>query len=354
MGVRDNLLKRFFKIQHDIAEKYTDIPQPIRKFLLSSINKDKRLQHADELMKLIIGVNRVMKVPLISADIKASRRFFNARMQAMQGKGLASVVSEMIEIPSQSHQIRARLYHSCNTNIPRAAILYIHGGGYSIGNIETHDEFCQHLCHYSEMSVLSIDYRLAPEHPAPAALDDSLCALKWLKTHGKDYDVDTDNICIAGDSCGGSLATVVAQQTKNTEFCPKAQLLIYPVTDHHNTYNSHHEYAEGLMLTSADKQQFEYFYIHSSDMKPSNPLISPILGELDGIAPAYIVTAELDILMDEAEAYAHKLRAHNIKTYSERMNGLPHGFLHLMNIHPLSKTTCIHMAKEFKQFVAEL
>lgn len=159
---------------------------------------------------------------------------------------------------------------------------------------------------------------------------------------------------VGGDSAGGNLSAVVAQQLKGTPHSPKAQLLIYPVTDNATHYKSYDQYGADMPLTMQDVRTFEYYYVHSGSLKLGNPLTAPMRGDATGVCPAFVVTAEMDVLVDEGEAYAHKLRREGVKVVSKRVYGQPHGFINMVGIHKGAKLELIKFAQEFAGFVKAL
>jgi acetyl esterase len=188
-----------------------------------------------------------------------------------------------------------------------------------IGSVETHDVQVRDLCRCANAVVVSVEYRLAPEDPWPAAVEDCLAATDWaLERYGR--------VAVGGDSAGGNLAAVVAQQRRDRI---AAQLLIYPATDFVDedgeTYSSRRENAEGYFLTEADLRFFEGHYaVDAPDRR--DPLLSPIHGDLDGLPPAVVVTAEFDPLRDEGDAYANAMRNAGVRVEHRRYDGLIHGF----------------------------
>lgn len=353
MGLRTNFVKTFFKAQGDMADVLANTSETMQKTLATVLGRDKRLQNSDHLMHILMAANHMLKLPLVSKNAKRSRKLFEQRMHAIKGKPLPLREIKDIKMHTAHGAMAGRYYvpHSAESNAEQGVILFFHGGGFVVGSINTHDECCQYLCQYAQLPVLSIGYRLAPEHPAPAAVEDCLNALKWLHDHAAELGVNAQKIYVAGDSAGGNLAAVVSQQTKHSPHRPAAQLLIYPVTDSQKQYSSYREYGKGLTLTMEDKHNIDYFYIHKGSLKPENPKIAPMKGSVSHVAPAYVVTSEYDLLLDEGEAYAHKLRQAGIKTYSERMYGLPHGFVNMINLHPECKLATIKLARGFRSFV---
>jgi acetyl esterase len=193
------------------------------------------------------------------------------------------------------------------------AIAYFHGGGWMLGNLESVDAVCRALAGAANAVVVSVDYRLAPEHRYPAALEDALAVTRALRERP---------LAVAGDSAGGTLAAIVARRLKTDV---AAQLLVYPVTDAGVNTPSFSEFAEGFGLTAAGMRRFWDLYLDGAD--GLQPDASPLRAEdLAGVPPAYVLTAELDVLRDEGEAYAHALRDAGVDVTLRRLEGAVHGF----------------------------
>jgi acetyl esterase len=194
----------------------------------------------------------------------------------------------------------------------RGTVAYLHGGGWVMGNLDSVDAVCRRLANEAQARVVSVDYRLAPEDPFPAALEDSLAAVKSL---------DGD-LVIAGDSAGGNLAAVIARKLRDRF---KLQVLVYPVTDAGVNTPSYAEFDEGHGLTAAAMRRFWSLYLNGGS--GLDPDASPLRAQdLTGLAPAYIVTASHDVLRDEGEAYAAALQAAGVPVTLQRLEGTIHGF----------------------------
>ncbi|HEX3290704.1 MAG TPA: alpha/beta hydrolase [Gaiella sp.] len=205
-------------------------------------------------------------------------------------------------------------------------LLYLHGGGWVLGTIETHDHVARALAAESGCAVLSLDYRLAPEHPFPAGLEDALAAAGWAHDHADALGCAPAKIAIGGDSAGANLAAVVTQRSA----LPFAfQLLVYPVTDVRGGTASYEELSEGLWLTRAGMRWFLDHYLSGADGAPEDPRVSPLLADEEAFAaspPTLVITAELDPLRDEGEAYAARLAAAGVPVEVTRYDGMIHGF----------------------------
>lgn len=214
--------------------------------------------------------------------------------------------------------------------IPRdnaPALLYLHGGGFVIGSPESHEDICRILANAAGGVVVSPDYRLAPEHPFPAALEDCAATLRWMRDQAAMLGIDAGRIVVAGDSAGGNLAAVTALMARDGDVpSVVGQLLIYPVTDQHQTAQSYTDYADGYGLTTAGMRWFRDHYLPKvedrSDWRAS-PLFVP---SLSGVAPAYVVLAGHDVLYSEGLAYAERLTAETTARF-RLWPGQIHGFV---------------------------
>lgn len=251
------------------------------------------------------------------------------------------------EIPGAAGPLRVRHY-SPDARAPRPLTVYLHGGGYVIGDLDTHDEACRILCRHAGVHVLSVDYRLAPEHPFPAALDDTLAALRWAQAHAAELGADPARVAIGGDSAGGNLAAVAAQLTARDR-PPFAQLLIYPPTDSETKRPSQALFSEGFFLSQGDRDAFARYYLEGAGVDGHDPRVSPLLApELSGLAPALVVTAGFDILRDEAEAYHAALAAAGTPARLTRIPAHGHGFLHMTGVSPGARAEMVRVAEDWR------
>ena len=229
-------------------------------------------------------------------------------------------------IPGPGGEIPVRIYTPAATG-PQPALVYFHGGGWVIGDLDTHDSTCRTLANSAQCIVVSVDYRLAPEHKFPAAVDDAYAAAAWVADHAEEIGVDKRRVAVGGDSAGGNLAAVVAliARGKNT---PRLayQLLVYPITDYDFETGSYRDNAEGYFLTRDAMKWFWGHYIRS-EADGLDPRVSPLRADdLVGLPPALVITAEFDPLRDEGEAYAARLRDDGVPVTVTRYDGMIHGF----------------------------
>ena len=211
---------------------------------------------------------------------------------------------------------------------PLAVLVFFHGGGWVIGDLETHDVLCRQLTAGSGVSVVSVDYRLAPEHKFPAAVDDAWAATRWVVAHAGELAVDASRLAVGGDSAGGNLAAVVALLARDKGAPAIAvQVLIYPVTDLVGETRSYRDFAEGYLLTREGMRWFIAHYL-TAEAEAADWRASPLRAQsLAGLRPALIVTAGFDPLRDEGEAYAERLRDAGVRVDSVCYGGMIHGFV---------------------------
>ena len=228
-------------------------------------------------------------------------------------------------VPGPAGDIPVRIYRPSDaTDLP--VVVFFHGGGWVIGDLESHDHMARTISAKADCVVVAVDYRLAPEHKFPAAADDAWAALEWVATHAAELGVDGDRIAVAGDSAGGNLAAVVAVQARDSEHVEIIQqVLLYPVVDGDCERPSMEENAEGYMLTRGAMDWFHEQYA-VTDADRSDPRYSPINADLAGVAPAVVVTAEYDPLRDQGNAYAVALTDAGVDVIHTQYDGMIHGF----------------------------
>jgi acetyl esterase len=230
-------------------------------------------------------------------------------------------------VPGPNGPIPIRIYTRAVAG-PRAALVYFHGGGWVLGDIQMTDQPCRMLANASGCVVVSVDYRLAPEHKFPAAPEDCYAATGWVSANAAALGVDPARIAVGGTSAGGTLAAVVALMARDRSGLPLAfQLLVYPATTSELTSKSQQEFAEdGYILSRADMEWFWGHYLASAADR-TNPYACPDYAKtLRGLPPAMVITAEFDPLRDEGEAYATRLREEGVPTTLKRYDGVTHGF----------------------------
>jgi acetyl esterase/lipase len=231
-----------------------------------------------------------------------------------------------VRIPTPSGGIGGRLYVADERDTDRL-LVYYHGGGFVVGSLNSVETVCRFIAKHAGIAVLSVDYRLAPEHPFPAAHDDAIAAFRFAVARAAQWGHDPDLIAVGGDSAGATLATVLCHDLRGSdEVQPAFQLLFYPATDQVGHYPSHAEFAEGFFLTYAQMIWFRGLALAGHD--PTDPRVSPLLAkDLTDLPPAYIAVAGFDVLRDEGEAYARKLAEAGVQVALRRHERLIHAFV---------------------------
>lgn len=286
---------------------------------------------------------------LIDLPVADGREMYRAMATVLYLDGVAIGKVEDRTIEGPGGDLPLRIYTPVAAGGDALPVLvYFHGGGWVIGDLETHDALCRTLANEAGCKVVAVDYRLAPEHVFPAAVDDCYAALKWVEANGASIGVDATRIAVAGDSAGGNLAAVISQLAKE-EKGPKIsfQLLIYPVTDTDIDSDSYHANESGYIL---ERDGMIWFFDHYlADADRSDPRISPLKAQsLVGLPMAYVVTAGFDPLRDEGRAYADALKAAGVATEHVNYDGMIHGFFNLQGVLDVSREAVKAAAKALK------
>jgi acetyl esterase len=277
-----------------------------------------------ELTAFIREFNALQIPPAAEVGAAAMRAEAEARA-ATRPKGPEMSAVRDVSVPPLGR--RARLYRP--TAAATTLVLYLHGGGWVIGDLDTHDRACRRLAATADVSVLALDYRRAPEHPWPAAVDDTVDALQWIASIPEQLEMRPSAVAIAGDSAGGTTAALACLRIRDEapEVAPVAQLLIYANTDLGNSGRSMDEKGHGYGLDVADIEWFNSQWVPDATML-TDPHVSPLHApDLSGLPAATVITCEHDPLRDQAEAYAERLRQAGVPTAVRREQGMVHNFL---------------------------
>ncbi len=316
------------KLEYRLAKLMSALPAPLQVALSGSppIERDGQRLAPEQQLSLAV-LNRMAAAVTEEPDPQRSR-VERRRMAAVFG-GPPRPVGAVQDLLIGA--VPARHYAPPGAREPAPLLVYFHGGGFVFGDLETHDSFCRMLCRSAASHVLAVDYRLSPEHPFPAAVEDARAALAWAHEHAERLGADPARVGVAGDSAGGNLAAVVSQMSAHDGgAAPALQLLIYPATDMSTRRRSRELFAEGFFLSNTEMGWFERSYLGpaSGTDVVLDPRVSPMLADdLSGLAPAIVITAGFDPLRDEGEDYAHALRAAGTPVVLRRYEGYIHGFV---------------------------
>jgi acetyl esterase len=229
--------------------------------------------------------------------------------------------------------VPARVYGADSGSLP--ILVWYHGGGWVIGDLDTTDGVARKLANRAGALIVSVDYRLAPEHPYPAPIEDCWSVLEWVAANGAELGGDPSRIAVGGDSAGGNISALMAIKARDAGRSLRQQLLVYPATDLTLSFPSIDENGEGYLLTKDSMVWFVNHYLGGAD--PKDPHISPYyVDDLSGLAPAHIITAEFDPLRDEGEAYGERLKEAGVPVDVKRYDGMIHGFYGLGIVTPVA------------------
>lgn len=278
---------------------------------------------------LLARIRRARRPPFETLTPIQARAAYELAAEVLEPPRAPLARIEDLTIPSADGQpLHARLYAPSHASAHRRlpALLYLHGGGFVIGSVETHDSLCRQLALRSGGAVLALDYRLAPEHRFPTAVNDAWAALRWLAGHADSLGLDGRRLAVGGDSAGGTLAAVDALLARDHGLALTLQLLVTPGTAARADTDSHRRYGRGYLLDGSTIEWFFSQYIGEAEREDWRfaPLLAP---ELDGVAPACVILAECDPLVDEGQAYADRLRAAGVAVELELVRGVTHEFI---------------------------
>jgi len=290
------------------------------------------------------------RYPIWEKSPEEAREASKALRQAADAKVVAIGKTENLEAPGPAGAIPLRAYTPVAAGGPSPAIVYFHGGGFVIGDLDTHDVLCRSLANDSGGRVIAVDYRRAPEFKFPAAVEDCFAALKWVEENASELSIDPNSIAVGGDSAGGNLAAVMCLLAKENKNTPHVafQLLFYPSLRLTRAFVTR-PFGSGYCL---DDRAIQWFYAHyiPEDADPMDPRLSPIEAkDVTGLPPAYVVTAGFDPLREDGVAYAEKLKAAGVTVAHVDYPTMIHGFLTMQGWIPLASEAIAAAAQAVKE-----
>ncbi|CAH0352359.1 alpha/beta hydrolase [Aquabacterium sp. CECT 9606] len=280
-------------------------------------------------------VNSGDRPAMNQVGVAQARADYNASTLALDAPGAAPDSVQNLTLPCRDGAlIKARLYKTKPVGAAALPVLlYFHGGGYTVGGLESHDSLCAAIAVNTPCAVLAVDYRLAPEHRFPVAFHDAEDALRWLQSQGPSHGLDTRRIAVGGDSAGGTLATALTIATRETGAeQPCLQVLLYPCTLGHQDSASHQRFATGHLLEATTLRWMYANYLRSNEDRTDWRFAPLQATDLRGVAPAFIALADHDPLLDEGLAYADRLRHEDVTVQLKVYEGMVHDFARLGNI----------------------
>ncbi|PTL84790.1 alpha/beta hydrolase [Vitiosangium sp. GDMCC 1.1324] len=343
------------RLEHRVARALLSLPPRLQCFLSGKppVVRDGLTLHPELQLLLVLrermGAVAMSALPPVETRLRARREALVHRGEPIE---VGAVRELVLETPAGP--LKARHYAPVSREAPRPLLVFFHGGGFVLGDLDTHDSACRLLCRHADLHVLSVEYRLAPEHPFPAGLEDALAAYAWACAHAQELGADPSRVAVGGDSAGGNLAAVISQHAvQNGLPAPALQFLLYPAVDRTVHRASLDHFAEGFFLTRADIAWFQKQYTGASVTGP-DPKTSPMVSrELSGLPPALVVTAGFDPLRDEGEAYAHALREAGTPVTLRRFDALIHAFANMVGVSPACRDAVVEMASMLREMLDE-
>ncbi|MDR7301757.1 alpha/beta hydrolase [Haloactinomyces albus] len=306
------------------------LPQPVLRRIAGAPIRIDGQELALEAQALLRMQGLAGRAQLSADTVEKARTAMREATKIIGDTAVAGVETTAEHIPTASGGIDARLYRPETLTASSALMVFYHGGGWVLGDLDSYDGLCRMLAKHAGIRVLSVDYRLAPESPFPAALDDALDGYRYALDHAEKLGTTPDSLLVGGDSAGGNLAAAVAQHATASDIKkPVLQALLYPAVDASTRRRSRELFGEGFLLTDADMDWFMDHYQPDSSLR-GDPRLSVLLAEdLSGLPPAYVATAGFDPLRDEGEEYVRRLREVGVPVAARRFTDLMHGFLNL-------------------------
>ncbi len=315
------------------------IPEPMKRAMLGGRSIVLDGNTLDTTLQLMLAGQKAVGLEglVVGEDVAAARTQLELLSASFARRIPVPQVSELT-VSGAVGPIRARHYRTAEPDAP--LLVFVHGGGHAIGSLDTHDDLCREICRSGAVHVLSVDYRLAPEHKAPAGADDAYAAYLWARENAAALGADPRRVAVGGDSAGGNLSAVVALRARaDNAPQPALQLLFYPVTDHGAQTRSRTLFANGFFLTQRDMDWFTARFLDGASVGGDHPDVSPLLADdHSGLAPALIATAGFDPLRDEGRHYAEALRAAGTPVDYREYGAVVHGFANFFTLGGASAT----------------
>lgn len=355
MSALQEILLRTTPLQAAALRRVMRLPPPVLRKLAGGPAPEVDGQRLAAEVELLLSLLSLAGEPMPTDSVERARRETSITWPAL---GPKSPPMETVEDTFISNgagaPMRLRCYIPRGVSEPSPALLYFHGGGWVLGDVDTHDPVTRCLASDARIPVFSLDYRLAPEHPFPSGIEDAQAAFGWLHKNAPRYGVDPGRIAVGGDSAGGNFAAVTCQQLLSRgEAMPHAQLLLYPGTDFRLQTRSMRVFAKGYVLERANVDWYRERYFGDQDptLDPrGSPLLAP---SFEGLPSAVIVTAGFDVLRDEGEAYADALRNAGVSVEYWCARDQIHGFANMAGVVPGARLALREAATKLKRLLTD-
>lgn len=309
----------------------------------------------DESLAVLMGIGDLIGATDIAGGSPEQGRLTMAESQLMiEDDACPDVHVQDLVLEQGGARVPARKYVPRGLSKPSPGIVYYHGGGFVLGDLDTHDRHCQHLARDASARVIAVDYRLAPENPFPAAVDDATLAFRCVARRANDFDMDPTRLAVMGDSAGGNLAAVVARKTRNDTQRPALQVLVYPAVDGSCAMKSHKTFGQGWLLTTESMEWFYHHYVGDDPAARRQVDVSPLFADdFGGLPPALVYTAGFDPLRDEGMAYAERLEKSGITVRQHCFGSLTHGFAAMGGLCAAAREAAQHISRDVGRALRE-
>lgn len=321
------------RLERALVERTLALPKPILRKLAGPAIRSEEGYALDLETQMLLRLMKVARQPeMHRGGPKLARLHMDRSAKVAEPREGHALSVRDSRIPGPAGDVRVRIYTPPSNGSPRPILVYLHGGGFVVGSLSSHDGVCRALASRTEMVVVSVDYRLAPEHPFPHGLEDAVAVTRWVIEHAASFMGDPKRVAVGGDSAGGNLATGVALTCKDDPTPPAFQFLIYPATDASRSLPSHRQFREGFFLTEASIAWFLDAYLPNVPDR-EHPRASPLFADdLEGAPPGLLITAGFDPLRDEGRAYAKRLQEAGVRMELREYEGAIHGFVSMAGV----------------------
>jgi acetyl esterase len=311
-------------------------------------------QVLDPEVQLLLRLLRLSRQPdFETLPVPEAREEVRREAATVTGTPLPVARVDELTVPGGAGELPARLYVPFDAPIPSPLLVYLHGGGWVVGDLDTHEQPCRFLAREADVRVLAVDYRLAPEHPFPAAVEDAVAVVRFAIEEAERLGTDPERVAVGGDSAGGNLAAAASRLLAHGGGpAPAFQLLIYPATDLSRKRRSYELFGEGFFLTERQMDWYRNNYLPDTDAA-LDPRASPVLAEdLAGLPPTHVAVAGFDVLRDEGVEYAGRLRDAGVDVSLSRYTSLIHGFCNAVAVGRSSRVAMLEVAAALRAGVA--